>query len=432
VSLMYRAYNVLSSGLFLTFFPPFWMYSRLSGRHREGMSQRLGYYPGRLVKRLAGFPRIWIHAASVGEVRVAEAIISSLYRLIPGCRIVVSTVTEQGQARARETLGPKATCVYAPLDFIPCTRRALRTLKPHALVCLETELWPNWLIGAHRMGVKTAIVNGRISVRSMGAYLKVRSLMQETLGHIDAFSMKSEADANRIVRIGASARRVQVNGNAKYDLLMQGVDIRAKAEMADLFHIKADTPVFVVGSIRGSEEKIIVDVFRKVLQSFPDTLLILAPRHLNRASNIRDLVRSRGLTCQYRSELTSDRPSRRAQVVILDTTGELKHVYGVADVVFCGGSLMPLGGQNILEAAVWGKPVMYGPYMEDFLDAKELLDEFGGGVQVPDGAELAEKVVYYLGNPDEAQQLGERAKRAVASHLGAADKHAAIVQRLLD
>lgn len=395
------------------------------------MSERLGFYPGRIEKRLAGYPRIWIHAASVGEVRVAEAIVSSLFRLIPGCRIVVSTVTEQGQARAKETLGKTALCVYAPLDFIPCTRRAMLAVKPDALVCLETELWPNWLIEAHRRGVKTAVVNGRISARSMGAYLKLRPLMQETLRHIDAFSMKSESDANRIVRIGAPAHRVQVNGNAKYDLLMQGVDMQARAEMANLFNIKPGTPVFVAGSVRGSEEKTIVDVFQKVHRFFPDSLLILAPRHLYRATVIRDLVSGQGLTCQFRTELAPGRSLRKAQVLILDTIGELRFVYGLASVVFCGGSLMPLGGQNVLEAAVWGKPVMYGPWMEDFLDAKALLDEFGGGLQVSDGDELAEKVIYYLSHTDEARQIGERAKKAVASHLGAADKHAAVVQKLL-
>ncbi|MBW1840979.1 MAG: 3-deoxy-D-manno-octulosonic acid transferase [Deltaproteobacteria bacterium] len=431
MNVAYRAYRVLSTCLFLTLFPFFYLYSRITGRHHESLSQRLGIYPDSVERDIDRMPRIWIHAASVGEVRVAEAIIAPLAGLIPNCTVILSTTTDHGQALARDTLGKKVTCVYAPLDYIGAARRALTAVRPDVLVCLETEIWPNWLMEAHRTGVRTAMVNGRISVRSIKGYLRVRPLMQETLKTISAFSMISEADSRRIRMMGAPHDRVTVNGNAKYDLLLRHVDTSLKTKMNMLYNVIGDKPVFVAGSTRNSEENIILDVYQQILRSVPETLLIIAPRHVNRAHYIAGLVQERGLTYQFRTELDGKDALRTAPVVIVDTIGELKATYGIATIVFCGGSLVPLGGQNILEAAVWGKPVLYGPSMDDFLDAKHLLDQTGGGIQVKDGQELAEKVIYYLTNPETAKRIGESARKAVVSHQGAAEKHAAVIFQLL-
>ncbi|MFC1516032.1 3-deoxy-D-manno-octulosonic acid transferase [Thermodesulfobacteriota bacterium] len=431
MNVAYRVYRFLSTSLFLTLFPPFYLFSRFTGWHYDSLSQRLGFYPDSVARGIEGMPRIWIHAASVGEVRVAEAIIEPLAALIPNGTVILSTTTDHGQALARDTLGKKATCIYAPLDYIGAARKALTAVRPDVLVCLETEIWPNWLMEAHRTGVRTAVVNGRISVRSIKGYLRARPLMKETLKYIDAFSMISEADSQRIRMMGASHDRVTVNGNAKYDLLLRQVDTSLKAKMNMLYNINGDIPIFVAGSTRNSEEKIILDVYQQILRSVPETLLIIAPRHVKRTDTIAGLVQERGLTYQFRTELNGKDALRIAPVVIVDTIGELMATYGIATIVFCGGSLVPLGGQNILEAAVWGKPVIYGPSMDDFLDAKYLLDQTGGGIQVKDGQELAEKVVYYLTNPDQAKRIGESARRAVVSHQGAAEKHATVIYKLL-
>jgi 3-deoxy-D-manno-octulosonic-acid transferase len=426
-----KAYRFFSTGLFLTLFPPLWLYTRLGERHQESLKQRLGQYPDRLINGISGSPRIWMHAVSVGEVSVAAAIIRALTVLLPDCAIILSTLTEHGQSYARKKLGSKATCVYGPIDFIGPVRRAFSTLKPDILVCLETEIWPNWLFEAQRAGIKTAIINGRISNRSIKRYLKIRLLIEEALRYVDAFSMISAIDALRVARIGASPDRIEINGNAKYDLLFEQSDVSLIVKMERLYNIKGKQPVFVAGSTRNPEEKIILELYQKIVQPFPNALLIIAPRHVERAQEIKALVQDRGFACQYRTEFNSEYTKRTAPVVVLDTIGELQSTYSIASIVFCGGSLVPLGGQNVLEAAVWGKPVIYGPSMEDFLDAKKLLDSTGGGIQIRDGYDLAEKTLYYLNHPQQAAHVGTLAKKAVMSNRGAAGKHARVIYRLL-
>lgn len=437
MNLSYFAYNVLGTGLFLALFPLFWFYSRVTGRYRESIQQRIGIYPDSLISRISGTPRIWIQAVSVGEINVALAIMESLAALVPNCALILSTTTEHGHAFAQRKIGKSrirenTTCVFAPVDFIASARKALSTLKPDILACLETEIWPNWFIEAQRMGIKTALINGRISVRSIRGYMKILPLMKETLKSVDAFSMILTSDAERIKRLGAPENRIEVNGNAKYDLLLNQVDGNDREKMKRLYKIRDDQPVFMAGSIRSAEEKIIIDVYEKIVQSHPEVILMIAPRHLERTDHIEELVRERGFSYQLRTELDNENRSRTASVIIIDTIGELQSTYSIASIVFCGGSLVPLGGQNILEAAVWGKPVFYGPSMEDFLDAKDLLDKTGGGIPVRDGREMAEKALYFFDHPDKAKMIGRLAKKAVMLNQGSARKHAMVLQRLLN
>ncbi|NOQ19022.1 MAG: hypothetical protein GQ571_03520 [Desulfobacterales bacterium] len=432
MNIAYKAYNFFLTGFFFIFFPPFWLYTRLTGRYRDGINQRLGFYPKSLVNRISGSPRIWLHAASVGEVSAAVAIIESLERLMPHGAIILSTTTEHGQALARDKLQSKATCVYAPIDFIVSVRKALSTIRPDILVCLETEIWPNWLFEARRMGVRLALTNGRISVRSIKGYLKIRGLIREALRQVEFFSMIREADAQRLMVLGVPREKIVVNGNAKYDLLLPMADPSIKGKIEKFYNLNENIPVFVAGSTRGSEHEIVVDVYEKILETLPETLLIIAPRHLERVRHIKDMVIRRGFSCQFKTDIDKAGGLRTASVVIMDTIGDLQSTYSIASIVFCGGSLEPLGGQNILEAAVWGKPVLYGPSMDDFLDAKALLDKTGGGIQVKDGRELAERALYYLTHPAEADAVGRLAKEAVMLNKGSADKHADVIYRLLN
>ncbi len=432
MNIVYKAYNFLITGFFFVFSPPFWLYTRITGRYRDGIHQRLGFYPKSVVDRISGSPKIWLHAASVGEVSAAVAIIESLKRLIPHCAIILSTTTEHGQTSARDKLQSKATCVYAPIDFIVSVRKALSTIRPDILVCLETEIWPNWLFEARRMGVRLALVNGRISVRSIKGYLKIRCLIREALRQVESFSMIREADAQRLMMLGVPREKIVVNGNAKFDLLLPMADASIKGEIEKFYNLNGNIPVFVAGSTRGSEHEIVVDVYEKILETLPETLLIIAPRHLERVRYIKDMVIRRGFSCQFKTDIDKPGGFRTASVVIMDTIGDLQSTYSIASIVFCGGSLEPLGGQNILEAAVWGKPVLYGPSMDDFLDAKALLDKTGGGIQVKDGRELTERALYYLTHPAEADAVGRLAKEAVMLNKGAADNHADVICRLLN
>lgn len=430
----FLGYMGLTSGLFCFALPYALLYTKLTNRYRSSILQRIGIFFPNLDPPVAGYPRIWLHAVSMGEVNAAIPIIEAIQALAPRCAIVLSTTTEHGQKLAKTRLPSEVICIYAPVDFILSVTIALRQIKPDLLVCLETELWPNWLMIAHQMRIKTAIVNGRISGRAIKRYRMIRPLMREVLGSMNAFSMIQEIDARRLREIGAPPEKIQVNGNAKYDLLLRESDSRRPDQIRywrKIFGIRENEPVFLAGSTRHSEEEIILDAYQKVIRNAPNTILILAPRHLERTRDIEKHIKARGLNCQLRTCLENNGNNRTAPVAILDTMGELQSVYSIATVVFCGGSLLPLGGQNILEPAVWAKPVLYGPHMDDFLDAKSLLESTGGGIEVKDGNDLAEKVLFFINRPDQAQKTGNSARRAVEMNHGAAQKHAEVIYSLL-
>jgi 3-deoxy-D-manno-octulosonic-acid transferase len=427
----YTAYRLLTACSSLVLIPLIWAHHRLRGDDFQRFFQRMGCYPKAVAATLQGRPRIWIHAVSVGEVGVATAIANALRFRYPDSAIALSTIREQGLARARELLGKTAACFFAPLDLVGPTRKTLQMIQPDILVLLETELWPNLIVGAHRMGARIAVVNGRISLRSIRRYRKVRSLMRFTLSHVDAFSMISNEDAARIQSLGAPVERIEVNGNAKFDCSDPMVDTDTKNWAARLFDLEADAPVFVAGSTRNPEEQLILDAFIKVRAEHPETILIIAPRHIERSPQIAQWVAARGLRCQLRTALGSTQEPRTAPVIILDTIGELSATYSVADIVFCGGSLVPKGGQNIMEPAMWGKPVCYGPSMEDFADARQMIQAAGGGVMVRDAGEMAATVSQWLQCPHQAIAAGRAARQAILPHRGAAQKHADVICRLL-
>ncbi len=431
MKLLYGAYTALTSGLFLSCLPPFWIYTRLSRRHGEHLRERVGYIPPDIGRALSGSPRIWIHAVSLGEVKVAAAIIKALREFLPSCSVMVSTTTKHGRELAIENFGQDIPVVYAPIDFIGSVRKALSRARPDVLVFLETEIWPAWLTEARRMGIKTALVNGRISVRSVRGYLKFRHFFREVLGNVDAFSMILEQDAARIRTMGADPKRILINGNAKYDLLVSLADPTAEAEMRQILNLESSQPVFVAGSTRGGEEAMVLDAYEKIVREFPDAVLIVAPRHIERIPEIRSLCERRGFRYQLRSELGSGEAKRREPVIVINTFGELFKLYSVGTIVFCGASLVPLGGQNPLEPAVWGKPVFYGPSMEDFLDAKALLEEVGAGMPISSPEMLAEKAIWLLRHPDSLKAYGERARDAVMRNQNAAEKHAGVIAGLV-
>jgi len=430
MNILYGAYTLLTSSLFLSCLPPFWVYTRLSGRHSENLKERLGHIPPKLVQTLSGSPRIWIHAVSLGEVKVAGSIIKALRQILPACSVIVSTVTKHGRELATETFGDNIPVVFAPIDFIGSVRKALSSVHPDVLVFMETEIWPAWITEARRMGIKTALINGRISVRSIGGYLKFRPFFCQVLRNVDAFSMISNEDSARIRAMGADPNKIEINGNAKYDLLASLADPAMATQMRKILNLEASSPVFVAGSTRGGEEAMVLDAYEKIIKEFPDTVMIIAPRHIERTAEIRSLLERRGFRYQLRSEFDVDAVKRTEQVVIINTFGELFKLYSIGTVIFCGASLVPLGGQNPLEAAVWGKVVFYGPSMEDFMDAKAMLEEVGAGISVSSPEMLAEKVIWFLRHPETLKSYGDRAREAVVRNQKAADKHASVIAGL--
>ncbi|MGD9223337.1 MAG: 3-deoxy-D-manno-octulosonic acid transferase [Desulfobacteraceae bacterium] len=427
----YVAYKLLTVCSSVIAVPLIWLHHRFRGSNFDRFYHRLGCYPQSLVSGNTGRPRIWIHAVSVGEVGVAAAISEALYQKYPHCSVVLSTLREQGLARAKALLGDGVVCFFAPLDMMGATQKALKMFRPDVLVLLETEIWPNLIVGAQRMGIRTVIANGRISVRSIKKYHKIRSLMNYTLGHVDAFSMISESDAQRIQSLGAAKERITINGNAKFDVADPLKDPNARQWAADLYNITEETFTLVAGSTRNPEEPVILEAFARIHEQFPNTVLIIAPRHIERAGQILQWVTAIGLECQLRTQLEGMQQSRCAPVVILDTIGELSATYGIADMVFCGGSLVPKGGQNILEPAMWAKPVVYGPSMEDFEDATQLIQSNGGGILIHDAAEMAAVICRWIQSPQKARAAGMAARQAILPHGGASRKHARVISDVL-
>lgn len=428
-TIIYDAYVIVASLLGIFLIPFLILYFHVTGRFDKKFIQRLGFYPQSIIPRLKSKPRIWFHAASVGEVRVAVSIIQSFSRLKPDHQIIVSTITPHGHAVACSSFDPSVICIYAPIDLIFCIRKALIHVKPDIIVFLETEIWPVWICEAHRLGIKTAIVNGRISSRSINRYLLIRPFIEFVLQHMDVFSMISEGDADRIRFMGAPENKVVINGNAKYDRFAQLCDDSIPRTIANTYQISDQHLVWVAGSTRSGEEEILIDVYRTLLAKFPNLIFIIAPRHIERSEQIKNMIQSAGFLCQFRTDL--DHQQRYSSIIILNTIGELQSVYSIATVVFCGGSLVPLGGQNILEPAAWGKPVFYGPSMDDFADAQELLEKTGGGIRVTDGDDLCCKLITCLSNLDHCRQIGQCAKKAAMATMGSADKHSAALVKLI-
>ncbi len=429
--IFYYSYSLLSTGLSSVALPGFWLYARFTGRYKKHFKERLGRVPLMPGQNRGDLPMVWIHAASLGEVGVAGSIIEALLNGGTVCRLTVSTMTEHGRDLALKTFGGKAAVIYAPFDSPATVKGSLARIRPDILVFLETELWPSWLFEAKRRGVRLCLLNGRISERSIKGYLKVRPFFKEVLNCFDRFSMITSKDAARMMQMGADPSRITVNGNAKYDTLMTNADGSTEQEMRKILQIRETDQVFVAGSTRGGEEEQVLTAYRRVLKDFPNTILIIAPRHINRAASIVSLMERNGFPCRLRTSLEKDKGPRTEKIIVVDTFGELFKVYGVATAVFCGASLVPLGGQNPMEPAAWGKAVLYGPSMEDFLDAKHLLEAAGAALPVVSGEDLGEKIAWLFAREETLKAYGSRARTAVQNNCRTAEKHAEVIAELL-
>jgi 3-deoxy-D-manno-octulosonic-acid transferase len=429
---MYLIYNILLllSTLFLV--PYYGLKILLTGKYRKSAGPKLGIIPATFFDGMTGQPRIWVHAVSVGEVTAAAPIVSSLRDLFPQAFIVLSTSTETGQEMAQRIV-PAATChIYYPLD-IPCVvRKVIGLVKPDVFVPVETEIWPNFIKICRDAGIRIVMVNGRISPRSFKRYRITGFFWKKVLEMVDGIGVISEVDSERLQAIGVDPSRLQVMGNAKFDSLAARVDPALKDEMARTLKVREGERVFVAGSTHEGEEEIVFHVYRKILEKFPGFRLILVPRHIERGQDVLALARKSGFSDVITmTEIRGGKRPSGERVIIIDVIGELFKVYGLATAVFCGGSLVPRGGQNILEAAAWGKVVFYGPSMDDFMDEKALLEEAGAGIPVKDGDELYKGMREFLNDPDSIMGKGEAARASVSANMGASKRYADLIRETL-
>jgi 3-deoxy-D-manno-octulosonic-acid transferase len=401
---------------------PYWAFQMLHrGKYRAGLAERLGRVPARILD--AGKSSIWVHAVSVGEVLAVSGVIQQLRTRFPDHRVVVSTTTATGQKLARERFGD-ANVFFFPLDFTFALRPYFAALRPDLIVIAETELWPNFFRLAHARGAKIAVINARISDRSFPRYRLVARWLAPVLDRVDLFLAQGREDAGRIVAIGASPERVESVGNLKFD-----IPPGSTSPLVQQLRGATPPPVVVCGSTVEGEEPIVLDAFRVVQQRFPDALFILAPRHPERFQSVADLLAASGLRFCRRSQWSGERLDQGG-VFLLDTIGELADVYQLANVAFIGGSLVPRGGHNILEAARFGVPVIVGPYTGNFRD---MMNTFLAvqAVRVSDAAHLGDQINELLSDSAVASTLGEKARATWRAHTGATERTLARIESLM-
>jgi len=406
---MYALYSAMLGAALLAYLPTF-----LVRRRRAGYGRHLGQRFGRLGDGLPAEPRCWIHAVSVGESAAAVPLVEGIRRRWPELGIVVSTITPTGARIVAERLAGRAVHRYFPVDLPGPVRRALDAARPRFFIAIETELWPNFLRALAGRRIPAMIANGRISDRSFRRYHRVRWLMRRVLAHVSVFAMQSEEDARRIVALGAPPERVVVTGNLKSDLLPEASD---DAGWRERLGLGARDRLWIAGSTHRGEETMVLDAFVRAKASHAGLALLVAPRHPERTGEVEELIRDRGLIAVRRSRLPREREP--GAVTILDTVGELAQIYALAEVVFVGGSLVPVGGHNVLEPALRGKPVLFGPHTSNFREGAELLQRSGGGLVVKDGEELARELARLLEDGDLARRMGEAARESFVGRQGA-------------
>ena len=429
---MYILYNLLLGAFGVGVLPFFLAKVIFSREKRKVFAQKLGFIPEKTLAGMKGKPRIWVHAVSLGEVSAAHPLIRKLREVYPKACLMLSTGTVSGQKIARERVLEATGTFFFPLDFPFVVRKVIRQLRPDLFVIAETELWPNFLRIVKEEGAKALLVNGRISERSFKRYLKTRFFWTGVLDEFDAMSMIRVQDGERIISMGANPVKVLVNGNCKFDQVALSAEPVLQEEMRRLLGIGDQERVFIAGSTHEGEEEVVIQTFQKIRQRFPETILILAPRHVDRSSRVEKLLEKYGIQDNIRRSQLNGEGRKGARVVIWDTFGELFKVYSVGTIVFCGASLIPRRGQNILEPAVWGKVALYGPSMEDFLDAHQLLSSVGAGIMVQNGEELAEHCLYFLDHPQELKERGEAGKEALLAQRGATQRNLELAQELLE
>jgi 3-deoxy-D-manno-octulosonic-acid transferase len=390
--------------------------------YRERLGERFGFGPA-----VAGRP-IWIHAVSVGEVQAAEPLVRRLLERHPQQAIVLTTVTPTGAARARQLFGDRVHLRYVPFDLPGSVRRFFDRVQPRLAMILETELWPNLYAECGRRGVPLVLASARLSPRSVGRYRRLVPLFRQALSHGIVIAAQSEADAARFRSIGAAPERTHVTGNIKFDF-QPPPETEARGRQWRDRHVPGRA-VWVAGSTHEGEEEAVLDAHRRVLEQSRDALLILVPRHPQRFEAVRELLAKRGEAFVNRASgaaVTNDR-----QILLGDTMGELMMFYAAADVAFVAGSLVPVGGHNLLEPASLGRPVLTGPHNFNSEKIAQLCFEAGAARVVADTAELAREVAALLADPGRRATMGAAGRAALDANRGAIDRLLALVEPLLD
>ncbi|CAA0102451.1 3-deoxy-D-manno-octulosonic acid transferase [Zhongshania aliphaticivorans] len=366
-------------------------------------------------------PLVWIHSASVGETLATIPLIKALSERHPHWQWLVTTTTPTGSQRVREALEPvlneRLLHYYIPFDLPEFLRPFINTLQPNILLIIETELWPNLLATCYKHNIPTVLVNGRLSAKSAKGYARFSALSRNMLRHFSRVLTQYPADTERFVTLGVPAARINTVGNIKFDLHLDTNVINEAQTIASQWRNQTKRQVWLAASTHEGEEEQVLDAYDILRKSFPDLLLVLVPRHPVRSDNVARLCRQRGLNTVRRSEGIA--PDANIQVLLGDTMGELLYFYGACDVAFMGGSLVPIGGHNMIEPAAWGVPTVSGPHLHNFSTVSSLIQESGGLVVAESAQQIANKVAAWLKDKDERIAIGDRAQKVVSRNNGA-------------
>jgi 3-deoxy-D-manno-octulosonic-acid transferase len=418
-----RALYVLLSWVAFLLLSPVLLLHR---KTRAGRLERFGFYPAAALSP-GGWPRIWLHGASAGDLQALSPMMRHFRERFPDARILVSTITNTGFLMAGDRLGGLVDAVvYAPWDLWGAARRAVRALRPDVLVLEYTELWPNLIHAAHAAGARVVLTNGRFSPQRLSGYRALLALSGNPLRELDLLLMREDEEAERVLSLGAPLERVWVTGNTKFDGLGTPSPGADDGALRRAFGFAPGARVIIAGSTHEGEEELLLGVYRRLLAAHPDLKLVLAPRYIDRAGRVVALAEGAG----FRVGRRSTGPAPDAEVVVLDTIGELSRAYRLATLVFVGGSFTTRGGQNILEPAAQGKPVLFGPNMDNFRDSVQVLVG-RGGFQVADAENLQALLGDLLDRPETCARLGELAAQAVRQVSGASQRNVDLVARLL-
>ena len=399
-------------------------------------SERFGFIPEIGGAQSAGNKQIiWIHAVSVGESLAAVPLIRALREIYPEAKLVVTTTTPTGSEQVNKVFGASVYHVYAPYDLPDALSRFFSRIKPSILIIMETELWPNLIYKCRAMDVPVVVANARLSEKSAAGYRKIAWLVRGMMANITLVAAQSEFDAERFIGLGLDKKKAVITGNIKFDLQIDGTLRDEAASIKALWLKDGSRPVWLAASTHQGEDGVILEAFAQVIRRLPDVLLVLVPRHPERFDDVAALCVNGGFNLARRSEqspVDTSPINRSTQILLGDTMGELLAFCGASDIAFVGGSLVPVGGHNLIEPAAWAIPILTGPHLFNFAEVASKLDEAGGMEICANSEQLAESVLRLLEHPVEYRAMAEAARSVAESNRGALSKLLSTLSALLE
>ncbi len=423
MNMFHILYDILLFLAYMIYLPVY----AVRGRLHPDILTRLGFYKKSTFDVLRGKDTVWIHAVSVGEARAAESLLRLIRASWPQKRIAISTVTPTGYEIVKKLIKENEVVFFAPLDLSFAVKKALHLVAPSLLIIMETEIWPNLIRLAKERNVRVVIVNGRISDRSFEKYRRFKLLLENTVNKIDMLCMQNQEAANRIIDLGAEPRKLRVTGNIKFDI---SSDLKEPAVFGRLKNALFGSLLFIAGSTHENEEEEIVKIYKSLRKDFPALRILIAPRHLDRVDKIRRMIRSEGLEAISLSGIGTLSSISCVQVLVVDTIGDLNMLYRLADIVYVGGSLVPKGGHNPIEPALFGKPIIFGKYMDNFREIRDIFINRQAAIEVDDFKKLEYEVRKLLASPSERKLFGDRSQGLIDTNRGAALRTFAVIEEV--